>query len=71
MNFNRILIEVELYIYVGDSTIADDVVHLSKFKDKLQLMHSESRGYSGQNTYQIHPVKKIVSLTYIINEDLR
>ena len=59
-------------VYLCDPTIADDVVHLSKFKDELQLMLNESQGYSGQNRYQIHPVKtQVVSLPYMIKEDLK
>ena len=59
-------------VYLGDPTVADDVVHLSKFKDELQLMLNESQGYSSQNRYQIHPVKtQVVSLPYMINEDLK
>ena len=59
-------------VYVGGPTVADDLAYLTKFEDKFQLMLYEADGYSGQNRYQIHPVKtEVVSLSNASNEDLK
>ena len=59
-------------VYVGGPTVADDLAYLTKFKDELQLMLCEADGYSGQNRYQIHPVKtEVASLSNASNEDLK
>ena len=46
---------------IGSPTVADDLAFLSKFQHELQLMLGEAGGYSGQNRYQIHPVKTQVA----------
>ena len=57
-------------VYVGGPTVADDLAYLTEFKDELQLMLCDADGYSGQNRYQIHPVKtEVVSLSNASNED--
>ena len=49
--------------------VADDLAYLSKVEDEPQLMYNEADGYSGQNRYQIHPVKtQVVSLSCLIKE---
>ena len=59
-------------VYVGGPTVADYLAYLTKFKVELQLMLCEADGYSGQNRYQIHPVKtKVVSLSNASNKDLK
>ena len=61
-------------VYIGVPTVADDLAYLSKYKDELQLMLSEADGYSGQNRFQIHPLKtQVVSLpsTQVNNNDLK
>ena len=59
-------------MYVGGPTVADDLAYLTKFTDELELVLYEADGYSGQNRYQIHPVKtEVVSLTNASNEDLK
>ena len=59
-------------MYVDGPTVADDLAFLTKFKYELQLMLCGADGYSGQNRYQIHPVKtEVVSLSNACNEDLK
>ena len=59
-------------VYIGNPTVADDLAFLSQFKRELQLMFGEAGGFSGQNRYQIHPVKtQVASLANpVVGEDL-
>ena len=43
-------------VYTG-SCIWDDVAFLTKFKEELQIMFNEAKGYSGKHRYEIHPTK--------------
>ena len=59
-------------VYIGNPTVADHLAFFSQFKHDLQLMFGEAGDYSGQNRYQIHPVKiQVASLANpVVGENL-
>ena len=44
-------------VYTGSPACCDDVAFLTKFKEELQIMFNEAKGYSGKHRYEIHPTK--------------
>ena len=44
-------------VYTGSPACCDDVTFLTKFKEELQIMFNEAKGYSGKHRYEIHPTK--------------
>ena len=50
-------------VYTGSPACCDDVAFLTKFKEELQIMFNEAKGYSGKHRYEIHPTKTNVVVT--------
>ena len=53
-------------VYMASPACCDGVAFLTKFKDELQIMFSEAKGYSGKNRYEIHPTK--TNVVVVANE---
>ena len=67
-------------VYVGSPACSDDIAFLTKFKDELQLMLNEGKGYSWKHRYEIHSTKtsivdldmdckEIIGMTWSLGEN--
>ena len=44
-------------VYTGSPACCDDLAFLTKFKEELQIMFNEDKGYCGKHRYKLHPTK--------------
>ena len=55
-------------IYVGATTVADDMAYLSSTPEMLQLMLGVGYRYSRQHHFKIHPTKTKIRITKVLTD---